>query len=458
MPSLSPISPSRLKSSLLGAVWGVDITALPRWQAWPLHLVRILYAVVRGLADGQLSLRAMSLVYWTLLSLVPLLAISFSVLKGFGVHNQIEPVLLGLLEPLGPKGVEITERVIGFVDNVKAGVLGSLGLGLLVYTVVSLMQRIERAFNHVWHVTRPRSFVQRFSDYVSIVVIGPLLVFSSVGITASVMSTRLVGSLTAIEPLGVLVEIAGRLVPYVLIVAAFAFINVFMPNTRVRLRSALVGALVAGLLWQVAGWVFASLIVVVSTEYTAIYTGFATLIVLMIWLYLGWFIMLVGASIAFHHQHPEFLGAGRQGLGLSPRVKGKLAVLMAFMIGERFYRYGAPWTAEGLAQTLAVPGEAVESVLQALEDAALLSRSADEPPAYLPRRPLETIAVKEVLDAVRAADEPTLVGLARLPCEPAVERILDRLDAAAEEALQGQTLKDLALSAPETAPAPRQEA
>ena len=258
--------PDRLLPGPFGALarrwlWDVDLGGLPTWRRLVLWTLRIGHACLRDLAEGQLTLRAMSLVYTTLLSLVPLLAISFSVLKGFGVHNQVEPLLLGFLEPLGDKGVEITERIVGFVDNIKVGVLGFLGFVLLFYTVISLMQKIERAFNYTWRISRERTLGQRFRDYFSVIIIGPVLVFSSLSITASIMSDQVVQALTAIEPFGTLLHLAGRLVPYLLIVAAFTFIYAFMPNTKVRLGSALVGGLVAGVLWNAAGWAFASFVV-----------------------------------------------------------------------------------------------------------------------------------------------------------------------------------------------------
>ena len=319
-----------LKSHVTGAIWDVDVASLPAWAGWFVRLVRILYAVVRDLGDGMLSLRAMSLVYATLLSLVPLLAISFSVLKGLGVHyDQLEPRLLDFLAPLGEKGVEITEYIIAFVERVEVGVLGAVGLGFLVYTVVSLMQKIERSFNDTWQVTRHRPFAQRFSGYLIVLLIGPVLVFSSMGITASVMGSDAVAALTAIQPLGALVKLAGKLVPYFLIIAAFTSIYVFLPNTRVRVRSALVGAAVAGFLWETAGWAFASFILG-STKYTVVYSAFASLILFMIWLYLSWLILLVGASIAFYHQHPEFLTVRRGELRMSNRLRAKLALLAEY--------------------------------------------------------------------------------------------------------------------------------
>lgn len=278
------LKPQQLKERVTNALWSVDLAGLPAWERLLVRAMRIAYVVVRDLADGQLTLRAMSLVYTTLLSLVPLLAVSFSVLKAFGVHNQIEPLLLNLLAPLGEKGLEITRRIIQFVENVKAGVLGSLGLALLIYTVVSLIQKVERAFNFTWHVTHERPFSQRFSDYLSVIVIGPVLVFAALGITASVMSTSVVRRLSAIQPFGCLLAFGGRVIPYLLVIAAFAFIYVFVPNTRVRARSALAGAVVAGVLWETTGWVFASFIAG-SARYTVIYSTFAGLILFMIWLY-----------------------------------------------------------------------------------------------------------------------------------------------------------------------------
>ena len=160
-------------------IWETDVSTLPLWKRPMLHLVRFLYVLGRDLLEGQLTLRAMSLVYTTLLSLVPLLAISFSVLKAFGVHNQMEPFLFQFLAPLGDKGLELGREIIGFVENVKVGVLGSLGLGMLVYTVISLLHKIELSFNFIWRVNQARSIAQRFTEYLSVLVIGPFLVFSA---------------------------------------------------------------------------------------------------------------------------------------------------------------------------------------------------------------------------------------------------------------------------------------
>jgi membrane protein len=429
-------------------LWDEDTTAMPRWRAEIVALFRVFVGVARTLAEGQLSLRAMSLVYTTLLSLVPLLAISFSVLKGFGVHNQIEPLMLSVLKPLGDKGVEITTRIIEFVENVKAGVLGSMGLGLLIYTVISLMQKIERAFNYTWHVTQNRSFAQRFSDYISVIVVGPVLVFSALGITASATATSLMDRLAEIEPLGSLIGLAGALVPYLLIVAAFTFIYVFMPNTKVRIRSALVGALVAGTVWETAGWAFASFIVG-STKYAAIYSAFATLVLFMIWLYFSWLILLVGASVAFYHQNPEYAVSGRRGTESSIRAKEMLALAMAALVCRRYYDGGAGWTLDDLVRRVNLPPEGVDAVLALMCGGGFLKRSDDEPAQFLPARPPDTTEVAELLRCVRGASDGNGDGGARAAPAPGVDGLMAHLDEAAQAALNGRTLKELALNPPE---------
>ncbi|MCB2081965.1 MAG: YihY/virulence factor BrkB family protein, partial [Rickettsiales bacterium] len=259
-------------------LWGTDIRHRPITVRFGMHCLRIVQAVLRDLADGQLSLQAMSLVYTTVISLVPLLALSFSVLKGFGAHNQIRPALLSALEPLGEKSTEITDRVLQFVDNIQVGVLGAAGLALLLYSVVAMMQKIERAFNAIWHVGRGRNFAQRFSDYLSVLLLGPLLLFLSVGITASVRSNTVMHTLAGMPGVGLLLEWAGLIVPYLLMALAFAFIYFYLPHTRVRIGAAFTGGLVTAVVWKTMGWLF-TLFVVNASSHTAIYSAFASVIV-----------------------------------------------------------------------------------------------------------------------------------------------------------------------------------
>ncbi|MFP3944005.1 MAG: YhjD/YihY/BrkB family envelope integrity protein [Alphaproteobacteria bacterium] len=418
----------------------------PWWRRAGVRIMRLGRGVFADLSEGQLTLWAMSLVYTTLLSLVPLLAISFSVLKGFGVHNQIEPFLLNMLQPLGPeKSQEITSQVIGFVDNTRVGVLGFVGFGVLFYTVIILMQKIERAFNYVWHTTEERNWLQRVRDYLSVIIIGPTLIFASLGAIASVLSTEMVESVSTIEPLGWLLESFRRLVPTLLVVAAFTFIYSFIPNTPVRIKSAFVGALIAGILWNAMGWFFAAFIASSST-YMTIYAGFATPIVFMVWLYLSWLVLFLGASISFYDQHPEYALKGRQAIRISIRMKERLSLLVAGAVGRSFYRGDKPMSTGNLAQTLETPVPAIEEVVGVLEKCGFLRRTDGDPPSFLPARPWESVRVADLLTAVRAYSGWQRLPSAQVIAEPSTDRLYEGAEQAMMEALGGTTLKDIALS------------
>jgi membrane protein len=426
----------------LDYVWSCDLDQLPAARARFIRFIRLLDALFRDLSSGQLNLRAMSLVYTTLLSLVPLLAVSFSILKAFGVHNQIEPMLLGLLSPLGEKGPEITSNIISFVENMKAGVLGSVGLAILLYTVISLLQKIERSFNYTWHVTEARSLGQRFSDYLSVILVGPVLVFSAIGVTASAMNNELVQKLIEMGHLGDLITMFTKLLPYFLIIVAFTFVYVFVPNTKVKIRHAFIGAVVAGLLWETVGWMFAS-VVVTSAKYTAVYSALATLILFMIWLYIGWLILLVGASIAFYLQHPEYLVTRSREILLSHRSKEKLALQVMYLVADNFYHNKQAWTVPMLSAKLHVPMELMRRIVNILLQADLLTATATEPEGFVPSRPLDQIRITQIFQIVRNADESPFYRPASHRELSAVEDVMQQIEQSVHDALHHKTLRQL---------------
>jgi len=440
-------TPQNLVQRLEHYVWGDDQPRRP-WHDRLANLLRLVWAVGRDMAEGQITLRAMSLVYTTLLSLVPLLAISFSILKGFGVHNQIEPFLLNAMEPLGERKGEIVDRIVGFVDNMKVGVLGSVGFVLLFYTVISLMQKIELAFNDVWQISSRRTFAERFKDYLSVIVVGPVLIFASLGISATVMSDPLMERIANIKGVSTLVELVGRLVPIVMVSLAFTFIYIFVPNTRVRAIPALTGGLVAGLLWNVLGWLFAGF-VAQANRYTAIYSGFATPIMFMIWLYVGWLILLLGANIAFYRQHPEYLSGRKLSGSLSHADKERLALQTVRLIGERFYAGSPPPSAEALAHELRVPSNAVELILEPLENRGLVAGTDGGPQGFLPGCPWERASVDDVLEAIRLSSRKGGAHHLGAGVGGAVEDILERRRRLCAETFGSVSLKSLASGDPE---------
>ncbi len=408
-----------------------------------LRSLQILYCLGHDLAHGQLSLRAASLSYTTLLSLVPLLAVSFSVLQAFGVYNQLEPLLMQFLEPLGPNGTEIGERIVGFVSNMRVGVLGSLGLAMLFFTVVSLVNKIEKSFNQIWRVKENRSFARRFSDYLSVILIGPVLMFSAVGLSASLMSTTLVQHLLTIEPFGTALYTAGRVIPKLLFVLAFAFLYTFIPNTRVRVAAALGGALFASILWQLAGWGFASF-VASSTKYAAIYSSFAILITFLIWLHLNWLIVLIGAQTAFYLHNPSCIKEHGAPGWLKGEQRERVALLIMARIVEPFCRGAAPPTTAEIVRDLKIPVDWAGELLETLEQGGLVVAAGRGPDSWLPARDPETISATEILRSVNLVG-----GFGVAPAVPAAAQVDDLLrekDRVVAQSLSQKNIKEIVFS------------
>jgi len=384
--------------------------------------------------NDVLNLQAMSLTYSTLLSLVPFLAVMFSVLKAFGVQNVLEPFLAQMLQPLGAEASAVTNKIINFVENIRIGILGAVGLAMLFYTVVTLVAKIEDALNQIWRSPRSRSLGQRTTAYLSVVLVGPVMVFTALGLTASAQSYWLVARLFKIGFVSYVFTLTTSVMPFVLLCATFTFLYKFIPYTKVRLRSALVGGAAAGILWQLVGMGFAAF-VANSAQYAAIYSSFAIMIVFLIWLDVGWLIFLVGAEIAYFHQHPHaFIREALHGTG-GHRFQEWLALSAMVEITRRHFSDGPPWKPTELAASFGV--SSLENFIDDFVRAGILLRSLD-PEGVALARPPENVTVNEVLDIASdsAAHELRNPG-------PATD-ILTRRDRAVHDALEGITLKSLA--------------
>ncbi len=422
-------------------IWQRDVYDMTRSRRIFTFWVRMLHVISDELITGDLRMRAMGLVYMSILSLVPLMAFAFSVLKGFGIQNKMQPVLTDLFSPLGPKGAEIAGKVIDFVNNVKAGVLGTIGLVMLLFTVVTLVRKVESAFNIVWRVREPRSLREGFGHYLSVIMIGPLLLVAALGITATISSHTAVEHITDWAPAGVLLVALGKMLPYVLVIAAFTFIYMFVPHTHVQIRSALTGAVFAGVLWELAGWAFATLSVS-STRLTAIYSGFAILVMFMIWLYVSWTIVLVGSLVAFYIQNPELARYGLKHNEVGGRTMERVSLHIMYLIGRAFAEDHTPWSREQLARRLHLPTDLILDVLDRLRQRGLIILVTGRIRRYVPARDMSKIPLREVILAVRRNPMETGDPDKHIKSITQAEEVIQKLDRAADEALGGMTLKE----------------
>ena len=422
-------------------IWQCDLDGLSKWRRITLSACRTMYLITHDLANGQLNLRAMSLVFTTILSFVPLIAVSFSVLKAFGVHNQIEPLLLNLFAPLGDDAANIATNIIGFVDNIQIGLLGTLGIALLFYAVISLLTKVEEAFNYTWRVNKTRTLAERFSNYLSVLMVGPVLVFAAIGTTASLLNNAVTQSLASIETFGFALELITKLIPYVLIILAFTFAYIFVPNQKVRFLPALVGGIVAGILWQSVGWIYA-FVITQSSSQAAIYASFAILFFFMIWLYLNWLILLVGSSVAFYKQYPEYVTDKDQTIKLNIREREGIALNILVMIAKAFYKRQPPLSVDVISKELSVSKAVIEEALVNFEQAGVVQQIESTYATYLPALPFENLSVMDVYAIIRC-NSPMAADNALTSNNDIAQTLLARIDYATRQALGQVNIKDL---------------
>jgi membrane protein len=394
------------------------------------RFLRYPYAVVRDLLHGEINLRAMGLVYTTLLSLIPLLAFAFAILKAFGAHHDLEPIVHEFFRPMGDVGArELTTRVMEFVDRVSSGLVGSVGFALLLWTLIGTIKKVEDSFNFLWRVEQPRSFARRIAEYVGLLIIGPILLVGFVGLAHAALGGALQQRFSALPV---------NLAPYVMVTIFFTVLYMFIPNTRVRFVPALIGALTAGVLWAAVGKMFTAL-VVFTTRLTIVYAGFAFIVAALLWTYFGWLILLAGTQLSFYIQNPSYLRIGLQALRLSSMELEQLALKVMYLVGRTHLTGGQLLTVNRLATDLGLPGIAVAQISSALERAGLLIVTDND--ELVPGRDVSQIGVHEILRVARSQRSGHFPARA-LPL-PAVDRLTGQLEEAWRSCCSNRTLRDL---------------
>jgi membrane protein len=412
-------------------------TMAPPWGP-VLRVMRFPAAIVRDWVAGEINVRAMSLAYTTLLSLVPLLVFSISILKGLGARGDLRYLLHEFFRPLGDASNQLTETVMQFVTNMRGDVLGSIGLAFLVYTVITTIQKVEASFNFVWRVERPRNFARRFSEYLSVMIVGPVLLALAISLLASAEHSPLAHWLNDVPVLKATLDVVAQIVPYAIVTMVFTSMYVLIPNTRVQMRAALLGGVTAGVIWALVGKVFTA-VILYSSQLVAVYTGFAIVLTTLIWVYLSWLILLIGAQLTFYVQFPQYLRHGQEAVELcgSAREQAGLSVMLLiardYVVGSRY------WSGIALAAELDVPSSALAPVLACLERAGLIV--ATEKECFVPGRDLAAIRLINVIDAVRTRQ----TGRSTIIVSPVASAagVMSDVETAIENRLGKRSLKDL---------------
>jgi membrane protein len=406
-----------------------------------LRILRYPFALLRDLSRGQINLHAMGLVYTTLLSIVPLIAFTFAILKLFGTHRELEPVIFEFFRPLGADAGPVTAKIMKFAEGVSSGLLGSVGLALLLWTLIGTIQRIENSFNFLWRVQTPRSIGRRVAEYVGLIVLGPLVLVTFIALAHAAIQTEAAQRFANLPVIDQLWAMGLSLAPYGMITAIFTGLYHYIPNTQVRWVPALAGGMVAGILWAAVGKVFTAMVIYTS-RLTLVYAGLAVVSAALIWTYLGWLILLVGVQLSFYLQNPNYLRLGLVPLRLSNVEREELAVRMMFLIAKAHHEGARRWTVGGLASRLGLPAIAIADVAGSLESSGLLTQNDQD--EFLPGRDSADIRLAEVLDVARNQRAGHLVP--KDVVIPEVDGILRASSASWHASVGARTLRDLVAS------------
>jgi membrane protein len=337
-----------------------------------LRLLRFLVAVARRFYGDQCFVRASALAYTSLLSIVPLLAVMFAVLKGLGVQRRLEPLLLSRLS-LDPA---TTQSIIGYIDQTNVRALGALGAAALLLTVVGVLGSIEAGFNHIWRVRQGRALWRKVTDYLGVVLLTPFLLLVAVAITSSLQVQRVLEWVTATDYVGGALLQSLRLVPIVFNAVALAVLYAVLPNRRQSAAAVLLGAAVAGAAWQLVQWTYVTLQIGVA-QYNAIYGALSQLPVTLVWLYVSWIVVLAGAELAAVYEFGVRAADGGQGID-----RAAVALHILVRAAQAFQAGAGPLDPRILARQLGVDAEVVSSVVATLEERGWLLPVAD-PPGYI---------------------------------------------------------------------------
>ena len=406
--------------------------------ALTLRLLRYPYAILRDLSRGQINLYAMGLVYATLLSMVPLIAFAFAVLKAFGAHRELEPIIYEFFKPVGASAGELTQRVMEFADRVSTGIVGSLGLALLLWTLLGTIKKVEDGFNFVWRVEHARSFARRITEYVTLLIVGPVVVVSFIALAHRALDSATAGFGHYMPFWDRITAWTLEVSPYVMVTAIFTAMYMWVPNTKVKWMPAMVGGVSAGVLWAAVGKLFTAL-VVFSTRLTIVYAGFAIMVAALLWTYFGWLILLVGAQLSFYVQHRNYLRLGLTELRLSAVQREQLTLKVMYLIARAYHDGKTRWSVDGLSRELGMPGIALSRIVNALEAGQLVTLTDDE--HLLPARDLGQILIQEILDIAR---NEKAGQVAPRPLKlPAVDALSAKVDEAWRKSCGDTTLRDL---------------
>jgi len=395
---------SKITNFIKTEIWRIRLRNLPGRKAFFIKQLRIVLLVIRGFNEDNCVLRASALTFYSLLSIVPIVAMAFGIAKGFGYEQLLEKQLMENFQ--GQK--EVLTQVVGFahslLENTKGGMVAGIGMVILFWAVIKVLSHIEQSFNDIWEIEKSRTLGRKFSDYISIMLTCPVLVIMSGSLTVFVTTQMsiIIERITLLGMFSFIIFFFIKFLPYCLIWALFTFTYVLMPNTKVNIGSGLLGGIIVGTIYQFVQWGYIYLQVGIA-RYNAIYGSFAAFPLFLIWMQLSWQIVLIGAEISFAHQNVDTYEFEPDCLRISSLFKRLLSLQVAHLLVKTFHKGEKPLTVTEISHILESPIRLVRSILHELVKSGnftYVSAENNKNSAYQPARDINLFTIKYIIEAL----------------------------------------------------------
>lgn len=392
----------QIKTYINTDIWNIRTKELTRWKALGINSIRVLLHSIRDFTKDDCVIRASALTYYTLLTIVPVLAMAFGIAQGFGFEKNLEQQILASFKGQEEIIKQIFTFVSAMLERTRGGLVAGIGVVLLLYYVFRIMWNIERTMNVIWKVAKTRPAVRKLTDYMTLMILGPLMVILSGSLNVYIKTTveRITNDYEVFDTFSPLLSTPVRLLPYVMIWLVLTLVYVVMPNKKVKFIPALIAGVLAGTAYQLTQWGYITFQVGVSNM-NAIYGSFAALPLFLIWLQLSWTIILFGAEVAHSIQTMETHEQYKDAQELSPHYKQLLILYVLHAIIEQFKNEAAPLSANEISEKLDLPIQTVKESLKKLNEAKIIApskREKEEVLKYLPARDTEKLTISHIID------------------------------------------------------------
>ncbi len=385
---------SKIIQYLTEDMWRIQKVELSRPHSVIINILRILYLSVKGFIKDKCPQKASALTFYSLMSVVPLMALLYGIALGFGFDETLKRELISRMESQREVLEYILSQAEMYIKSTKSGIIVGVGLVVLLWSVMQMLGNIEQSFNEIWEVKRPRNFTRRFTDYLALVIVALLFLISSSSMIVFVSSTF--NDYSALSYFG---RIVSSTLPYLLICIVFTMLILIMPNTKVNFLSALIGGVIAGVLFQVLQYYFIHFMVGVS-RYNALYGSFAALPLFLIWMQSSWLIVMFGAEISFSVQNVNSYEFEKDTKNASAEYKKLVALLISYNAVKRFEAGKEALTPMELSVELKLPIRLLNEILFELVRCKVLvevSGDTNEPTAFQPALDISRLKVTSVL-------------------------------------------------------------